>query len=370
MPSTPRSTILAIALSFSALGLAACSASSDDGKDNNVGGSGGGGADPGAGAPGSAGNPDSAGGEGGSGATATDGGGNPGGASAGGNPPASSGHPEDIVRACRTAVACQFGDIGITLDNCVTDLVSYRLQPVFTFSARRQQMDRALACATNAADCDAYVSCATLDVPSCASNASGCQDELAFTCAYAGAKPHVTDCEALGLTCAAGACVVAADAADCDLNTFVPRCDGTSLVSCTLRAGGGNGELVEPCATGGACVETPNGSGCLPADAEPCEPSAAVCDGTSVSKCIGGYRVTDDCAAVGLSCGKQSAVHVPECLASPMECMPHLPAQLTGDTCDGDDIVGCANGTNVTLHCSDFGLGPCTSTAAGTSTCG
>jgi hypothetical protein len=374
MPSTPKPTTLsAITLIFSALALiGGCNTSSDGDSQKNANASGAGGeasdGDPGRPGDGDAGSGAAPTGEGNAGAPVDNG---DAGGSTGDTPVVPSGLPEDILQACRTAVVCQFGDIGITLDNCVADLVSERLQPSFTLPERRQQIDRALDCASSAVDCDAYVSCATLDVPPCSSSAAGCQDDLAFTCVYAGYKPHVTDCAALGMACETGHCVVPADASDCDFNTFIGRCEGTSVVTCYSRAGGGGGERLQPCAEGSECVEVASvGAGCLPLDAEPCEPFTAECEGNSVSRCVGGYRVTDDCAAVGLTCGKQSAEYAPACLASPMECTPHLPAELTGDACDGDDLVGCANGANVVLHCSDFGRGPCMMTSATTGTCG
>lgn len=115
------------------------------------------------------------------------------------------------------------------------------------------------------------------------------------------------DCNTVGLTCPEGA--EGADA-QCATEDGVFPCDEPGATSCSpdegrVRACDGSLASEFDCeATGAHCVEEDGGARCArPGEAcSPLDPGVDVCAGSSISVCVGGSRVTVDCATLGLSC--------------------------------------------------------------------
>ncbi len=115
------------------------------------------------------------------------------------------------------------------------------------------------------------------------------------------------DCNTVGLTCPEGA--EGADA-QCATEDGVFPCDEPGSTSCApndarVRACDGSLASEFDCGAMGAdCIEEGSGARCArPGEVcSPLDPGIDVCDGSVISVCVGGARVTLDCASLGLSC--------------------------------------------------------------------
>ena len=115
------------------------------------------------------------------------------------------------------------------------------------------------------------------------------------------------DCNTVGLTCPEGA--EGADA-QCATEDGVFPCDEPGRTTCApdgsrVRACDGSLASEFDCrAMGADCIEEDAGARCArPGEAcSPLDPGIDACEGTSLTACVAGTRVTVDCATLGLSC--------------------------------------------------------------------
>jgi hypothetical protein len=115
------------------------------------------------------------------------------------------------------------------------------------------------------------------------------------------------DCNTVGLTCPEGAegadaqCATEDGVFPCDEpGNSVCAPDGTRVRVCD----GALASEFDCTAMDGDCQDEPGGARCVRAN-DACAPGDAgidVCQGNTISLCVGGTRTTFDCAAVGLAC--------------------------------------------------------------------
>lgn len=276
---------------------------------------------------------------------------------------------EAVLRMCRTVHACGYttARFGIPSDVCTERALGLIAQRAETDSPeQRVKYARMAQCAGTATSCDAFVRCVEFDTPCSGSATPMCAGTVAVRCSTPGGNylPRIFDCATVGQTCMNGVCVLPAGANEC-MTAGGARCDGNVRVWCRPRAGGGNGEVREPCAAGAICVASSSDATCVPAT--PCTTEAIRCEGDTVVLCraqnVGGasmmLETRTDCASIGRRCAtnaRGAAVCVPRATG----CMIPQPNAASGSTCNGNSISVCLEGNPTQIDCTALGRTTCT----------
>jgi hypothetical protein len=172
-------------------------------------------------------------------------------------------------------------------------------------------------------------------------------------CDEAGARTHGENCLAQGRTCDQGLCTGIAKH-----QCTVTGCVGSQLSDCNAAGV----DLGTDCALvgNGLCETTDAGPACGSTDPSPCSPSSAVtCDDAGFATgCASGTVETLDCTTLT---GSGSCTPGP---ASPPWDLSSACAADGGacplDSCVGNAVVSCSQGSTFTVSCTSLGLGPCT----------
>jgi len=188
-----------------------------------------------------------------------------------------------------------------------------------------------------------------------------------------GGRPEgVEPCVMLGQTCAkesesVARCSGHLQSAPCTTG----GCAGTNAVDC-------NSSLIPPrdvgidCDSYGArrCESSDGGPACAPGDAAPtcAVESAAACQGSVVSACVGGKEIRIDCDQLGLPCDGDAAPPAYDVSAA---CRTEVDAGPCrgADKCVGTRIESCGRGALFSVDCVSVGLGSCTIGPSGSAAC-
>jgi hypothetical protein len=168
------------------------------------------------------------------------------------------------------------------------------------------------------------------------------------------------DCAAQGMHCQ----VVGYGAACTDGNTCTrasnPHCDGNRVVGCD---GSTRLEQSQDCATGGGqCVKVSLGTlgttaGCTSSGSTPCDLETYVptCQGTVATVCALGSVASVDCAAKAISGSCVPSNGEVQCVPEASECTANTP-----DTCDGVIFVTCGTDQKLgRIDCTTLGFRTC-----------
>jgi hypothetical protein len=189
----------------------------------------------------------------------------------------------------------------------------------------------------------------------CTSTGFGCGGTISpatrFECVDNKGGPE--SCLASGRVCLNNACEPAGALAECEAST----CSGTVLHDCE-----DGGDLGYDCQYFGAgsCVVDDAGATCTPLlTSDTCPLGSATnvvsCSDDIATSCPTGTAITIDCSALAgpSSCksGTPSPVYdLPAACQGSAACTPD---------CDGDKVIGCAQGAKFTVSCSAEQLGAC-----------
>jgi hypothetical protein len=179
--------------------------------------------------------------------------------------------------------------------------------------------------------------------------------------------PFYVDCTARGGTCApytgdhGGIPPCQLDANPCSDTDDLYHCEGANgLYACinSVRYGVDCTKWSAYCtdtdpATGALCTYTP---------ASTCTTDGTTCDGAKLKYCQGGSQWVYDCEGAGLSCAVASTGDA-YCAAPSCSESDYTACQ---ESCDGDNLVLCIGGANVTVPCSKFGFSTCATRTVGT----
>lgn len=277
--------------------------------------------------------------------------------------------PDEVLRMCRMVHACGYttAQFGIPSDICAERALGLLAAGVEVDSPeQRVRYARMASCAQTAASCDAYTRCVDFDMPCNGTATPTCAGAVALRCSTPGGNhlPRSFDCATVGQTCMGGVCVLPAGPSECT-NPGGVRCDGDVRVWCRPRAGGGNGEVREPCPTGTRCGASSSSAVCQPMP--PCAAPAARCDGDTAVVCAAaagpdGTRVMaesrSNCAAIGRRCAT-NARGLAQCVPTATECPALQPNAPSTARCDGTAITVCLEGTTTRIDCPSVGRTTC-----------
>lgn len=192
-----------------------------------------------------------------------------------------------------------------------------------------------------------------------------CRGTVAVRCSTPGGNylPRIFDCATVGQTCMNGVCVLPAGANECMTPGGV-RCDGNVRVWCRPRAGGGNGEVREPRATGATCIATNLDAFCI--ETAPCSTEGVHCEGDTAVLCsaahVGDRRrlveIPTDCASIGRRC-EANARNGAQCVPRATGCTIPQPRAASRSTCNGNSISVCLEGNPTQIDCTAPGRTTC-----------
>lgn len=272
----------------------------------------------------------------------------------------------DAARACTRISACAHGHDGKAQRDpgaCVTAW-SERTQaddPTLKCAAAAKTCDDVGACLHGRGDPRAAKFCAESK-----GVLSACDGERLVSCSDDdGAESSIVDCATIGAKCrevkSAGGLLVRAcfSPEKCPAGAPPARCDGKAAV---ITCQDGAIERVA-CGPGTSCVEHQEQDGERAASCElpgerRCElKGARHCEGDKLVECLapthwGTARVTD-CAAQGLRCigaGPRAACYVPTNVECDKELLPR---------CEGSALTFCAAGRKVSVDCASIGMKSC-----------
>lgn len=280
---------------------------------------------------------------------------------------------EGILRMCRMVHACGYttARFGIPADLCVERALTPIMQGFEQDSPeQRVKYARMVTCAATATTCDAYVSCVEFATPCSGSATPSCAGNVAVRCSTPGGNhlPRVFDCSTVGQTCMNGVCVLPAGANEC-ATPGEGRCDGDVRAWCRPRAGGGNGEVREPCPAGTACVAGSGSSPVCQPTLVTCPAEGARCEGDTAVLCVRdrsagvNREIRSDCAAAGRRC-ELDARGVARCVPRATACMIPAPNAASGARCDGAAVSVCLEGDTTRIDCAAAGRGACATVMA------
>jgi hypothetical protein len=277
---------------------------------------------------------------------------------------------EKAVRACAWLGACE-GPLGETaFGRCLVRALSAfdcTFNPALRPRGDAHTLWSCLAQVESCKDVDACVFTGT--PPECAAVQAGSFTACSATARVECARPDggraagVEPCALEGRTCTklddSRALCTGVGGAACSAGA---SCAGTSAIDC----GPFGGTLVDrgrDCAAvgGGSCVAGGDaGVACTPIPTAPsCTGGLDVrCEGTTVTSCVQGKRVSFDCRVLGAPCDVTQPIPPTD---PALACADRTsPSRCTGpDECVAGKIESCANGVKVTADCASVGLGPC-----------
>jgi hypothetical protein len=211
------------------------------------------------------------------------------------------------------------------------------------------------ACLT---DGEGFAACTPLSTP------DRCDGSVLRQCSRASGRDFVFDCARIGLDC-----LLDDDrTAQCGLGPCDPArarasCAGDTIVVCERGV-----FLPALCPSVGLrCIEDEAGGRCAGTGAA-CDDASDPrrCDGNRVVGCIAGFAADIDCATLvpGWTCGPRDGTV--GCVTPGDECtaVPLFGSDID-ESCDGEAVVSCLDGTVVPTSCADYGLGACTTDCAG-----
>ena len=234
-------------------------------------------------------------------------------------------------------------------------------------------------CIATATDCDGAFRCLNGDTasPTCTlSDASiaawptGCSGGNLTVCvnvdpATTGGREITVPCPGTTTCASVGTGFAGCFTTDCTTAETAPTCRGGNIDQCVAPSM----HLVIDCSdlsngAGGVCemIDDGTGTGTTVASCRPtgptCDPSSYTdsCSGDDLMRCELGHEYASDCTdiASGWSCSSTSAECVPD--YSSWTC-----TVTEGGECDCEDLLFCdiTAGTDVRLHCPEYGYGWC-----------
>jgi hypothetical protein len=274
-------------------------------------------------------------------------------------------NPVAIERACAMEVSC-FTSPPITPGgSCVTQFeVGLATGTGIFFGPSAQDLERYIDCANSSSSCTAALTCASRNHGPdwCNAHPSATCDGDTLVGCVGGWGLELADCTSVGLHCnTANGSSSCNDGKACD-PTAAAFCNGSQLVTCDSVT---KLESRIDCATifsGGRCVSTTSGTssstGCVPAPSPGCAADGATCDGKTAVVCSLGAQFRVDCGQFASHCAVDPMGKF-ACVPDATNCASSMP-----DSCVGDSLELCANGSLVQERCTDIGLTTCDATAA------
>jgi hypothetical protein len=271
----------------------------------------------------------------------------------------------DIVKACAIEVSCLISPPLESVSRCVSAFEFGIGNGAGVWGHSAAQLAQYVDCAKGAMDCQAALSCASRshDPTYCATHpGNSCDGNLEVECntppQTADWAIYNLDCGALGLMCeVVNGSAGCTNGVPCKDNGPPQVCDGNRIVECPKGLA-----MSEPidCGyvlTSSTCVPETNHqtpvAACLPPGAMvgSCGSDSSWCDGNNVVNCWAGVATQFDCSQAGETCGLVGAAGA--CLPKEDGC------EAAGDSCQGDALTVCANGSLVSFPCSSIGLNTC-----------
>lgn len=239
------------------------------------------------------------------------------------------------------------------------------------------EVESQASCIAAAADCDGAFQClhAGTASPSCTLAISGvpawpvgCSGDDLVVCVNVdpltiSGREVIVPCPAATTCSTLGIALAGCFSSDCTTPDTAPTCRMGNIDHC-VSAGR---HLVINCSemakgVGGTCEMVDDGTGTLSASCVPtgaaCDPvsDADYCDGDDLVRCALGHEYASDCTDIGSGWS---------CNSTLAECEPDTSGwtctATESGTCDCEDIIFCdvTVGTDVRLHCPDYGLRTC-----------
>jgi hypothetical protein len=267
---------------------------------------------------------------------------------------------QQIARECVFEQGCNSGfGSSTTVSDCIQLMLTQPDMPLGS-AATRGVSDKTLAttCAQN--NCTDWQRCQNLghDAAYCTAHPAmdTCDGNIAVSCGTTRVI-SAQDCTAKGGTCrVVGGFAGCYASGSCTTSPY-PQCSGNLVIDCSQ----GMPRIVSNCAVGGwmcatGTVQTIQMEGaCVPPGMNSCGGASTSCSGTSVVDCVSvpfGPETTQwDCAAQGRVC--QMAGSLAVCTASNSSC------SLSADTCNGNSLTLCVDGMPVTQDCRALGFVGC-----------
>lgn len=272
---------------------------------------------------------------------------------------------DEIVRACAKAASCASQPTLYSASRCIQELGKTASRHDDT------KIDRLLACASappKGAFCSDFTSCWGGGLFTLAPFVEGgtCNGSYLEITPPGASTSQAVNCATMGGACESLATSVRS--ATCNLISCsgdrLPRtCAGTTVKGC--------GEWLEytslDCAwSGRTCRSDLPHAVCAGAGAACSDSDRVTCAGSVATYCSGGALATVDCAKTGSAtrCAAGAPSTEP-CTAAGTECNP---ASFV-ETCDGNRLRVCADGSLVSVECHDIGLVLCFQPSSGPAKC-
>ena len=269
--------------------------------------------------------------------------------------------PQTLARTCILATGCNSGTaLDAPVGACAT---LYRTAinsgVVAAAGVPTREGVRIVSCGT-ANNCSDYNACITLhhDATYCSAHPGlSCDGSIIVNCSSARTEAAV-DCASYGLSCQqVGNEASCTDGAACDPAVDRPRCDGNRFIACNA-----NTRLSAPidCAqfsTGWTCGSGGDGNPrCIP-PTNACSGNATRCDGDTLISCSMalGHEQRVDCTQI-YSGGHCSVAN------NAAQCVPgngSTCSLTTPDTCVGTQLQTCLEGALTTIDCTSLGFRTC-----------
>jgi hypothetical protein len=180
---------------------------------------------------------------------------------------------------------------------------------------------------------------------------ASCKGTVAYNCDLIANWEQGLDCGKGGKVCVvanAGSSKEAVCAmGSCDPSSYAARCEDGRLLKCT-----GGAVVVDDCPE--RQLQCRDGkAGVCEGTGRSCAPVQSACDGNVLVSCVGGYRSDVDCSTLfgDKTCDPGTA----SCIGAGTQCS----TDSFFDTCEGDDLVACIDGTEKTFACRALGFLGC-----------